>query len=230
MRPSHFFGKVTLHAEVAKLVDALRSGRSTRKGMEVRVLSSAQNNMELSNKPLITTARLLAYEAHASIWLKAENGDVCPHVVHLQEVADLVWASGGSDAEIAAAWLHDSVEDTALTNADIALHCGDEVASLVHSLTDYDEWVKLPVLERKMLQAERIKNESESVRRIKLCDQTSNVRGIATSRPLSMTEGDCKEYAAGARRIVEGCKGISPMLENLFEDAYATAILRYGRI
>lgn len=186
--------------------------------------------MDLKSRPLVTTARLLAFEAHAAIWLYAENGDVCPHVVHLQEVADLVWASGGSDEEIAAAWLHDSVEDTALTNGDVAMHCGDDVAALVHSLTDYDEWVNLPVLERKSLQAERIKNESLSVRRIKLCDQTSNVRGIATSRPLSMTPEDCREYAEGARRIVEHCKGISPMLDELFDAAYTKAVAKYGKV
>lgn len=186
--------------------------------------------MELGNRPLITTARLLAFEAHKGILMQNEDGDVRPQTVHLQEVADLVWASGGSDEEIAAAWLHDSLEDTSLTHEEIVMHCGETVASIVHGLTDYDEWTGLPVLERKSLQAARIQGESESVRRVKLCDQTSNVRAVALSRPLSMTPEECAGYVEGARRITEYCRGINPLLDGLFDAAYQKATVRWGSV
>jgi guanosine-3',5'-bis(diphosphate) 3'-pyrophosphohydrolase len=186
--------------------------------------------MDLKNRPLISTARLLAYEAHAGLMLEGISGDIRPQTVHLQEVADLVWASGGSDEEIAAAWLHDSVEDTPLKNEDVAMHCGDTVAHYVHALTDYDEWLPLPLLERKTLQSKRVAEEDEHVRRIKLCDQTSNVRSIGNDQPTTMTLEECRDYAEGARRIAEVCKGISPMLDELFDKAYQYAAAKYGKV
>jgi len=59
-----------------------------------------------------------------------------PYDVHLHAVAKLV-ASVTDDPEmIAAAWLHDTVEDTPATLDDIAESFGTAVAELVESLTD----------------------------------------------------------------------------------------------
>lgn len=53
----------------------------------------------------------LAREAHATRTDKAGR----PYAEHLRAVADGVRARGGDDEQIAAAWLHDSVEDDALS-------------------------------------------------------------------------------------------------------------------
>ncbi|MFE5300520.1 HD domain-containing protein [Streptomyces sp. NPDC056632] len=55
----------------------------------------------------------LAVAAHAGQTDKAGR----PYAEHLRAVAEGVRTRGGSDAQIAAAWLHDSVEDDALTEA-----------------------------------------------------------------------------------------------------------------
>lgn len=187
--------------------------------------------MELSNKPLIVTARILASKMHEGMFQERESGDIRYQIIHLQEVADLVWASGGSDEEIASAWLHDSLEDTKLTHDEVVLHCGATVGELVHSLTDFDEWTNLPLLERKSLQAERVKNESDSVKRIKLSDQISNVRSLAIDPPVDMlTPNVCASYIEGARRIADACKGTHPSLDRLFDSAYERATTRFGKM
>ncbi|MBO1333978.1 HD domain-containing protein [Streptomyces sp. VRA16 Mangrove soil] len=60
----------------------------------------------------LTEVEALARRAHAPQKDKAGR----PYAEHLQAVADGVAARGGSDEQIAAAWLHDAIEDDALTD------------------------------------------------------------------------------------------------------------------
>ncbi|WP_447037436.1 HD domain-containing protein [Streptomyces sp. DSM 118878] len=67
----------------------------------------------MSPRPVLPLAAVeaLAREAHAAQQDKAGR----PYVEHLQAVADGVRDRGGDEEQIAAAWLHDAVEDGALT-------------------------------------------------------------------------------------------------------------------
>ncbi|MCX5557701.1 HD domain-containing protein [Streptomyces sp. NBC_00038] len=64
-------------------------------------------------RTLLTLAEVeaLAREAHAAQTDKAGR----PYTEHLHAVAEGVRDSGGDDEQIAAAWLHDAVEDDALS-------------------------------------------------------------------------------------------------------------------
>ncbi|MEV2251493.1 HD domain-containing protein [Streptomyces sp. NPDC050147] len=63
--------------------------------------------------PVLTLAEVeaVAREAHATQKDKAGR----PYTEHLRAVAEGVEARGGSPEQIAAAWLHDAIEDNALT-------------------------------------------------------------------------------------------------------------------
>lgn len=178
------------------------------------------NNHEELN--IIIKAKVFARKAHAGLGIITTSGDEKPQIEHLQEVADLVWASGGTDAEIAASWLHDSVEDTPVTLADIQETFGQEVADIVRGLTDEIEIVHLSNSERKAKQAERIKNENDSVKRIKIADQISNVRLMVLDPKASWVEG-AKDYVIGAKKITDHCKGISSLLDGMFDKEYERA-------
>lgn len=169
-------------------------------------------------------ARRFAREAHKEIIINTVSGDVRPHAEHLQEVADLVWASGGSEIEIAAAWLHDSVEDTSTTLEDIEKHFGKEVVEIVHGLTDGKELEGLSNAERKPKQAERVKNENESVRRIKIADQISNTRFVTTDPKPHWGFDSNKNYVIGAKLIADACAGVSPLLDEMFDKEYKKAV------
>lgn len=176
--------------------------------------------MNNENRKIIIDARRFAREAHKEIIITTVSGDVRCQIEHLQEVADLVWASGGSDIEIAAAWLHDSVEDTSVTLKDIEEQFGKEVAEIVHGLTDSKELKGLSNAERKPKQAERVKNESSSVKRIKIADQTSNIRFFTTDPKPKWTFEEKRDYVIGAKMIADECKGVSTILDELFESEY----------
>lgn len=181
----------------------------------------------MQNKKLITFAQEYARKAHAHINKTTVSGVVVPQIVHIQEVADLVWASGGTDDEIVAAWLHDIVEDTEVTIEDIKEIFGDDVAEIVSGLTDPLDFKGLPIEERKQKQVDRILTKSNSVKRIKLADQTSNIRFLAVDPSVSWKNDYALGYIEGAKKIIGACIGISPLIESLFEDAYKKGVERY---
>ncbi|MEU5347627.1 HD domain-containing protein [Streptomyces sp. NPDC020766] len=72
-----------------------------------------ENERRVTERPLLTLTEVeaLARNAHAAQTDKAGR----PYTEHLLAVADGVRARGGDEEQIAAAWLHDSVEDDALS-------------------------------------------------------------------------------------------------------------------
>lgn len=176
---------------------------------------------------IILKARLYARSAHSHISMETVSGDIRPHIEHLQEVADLVWASGGSDIEIAAAFLHDSVEDTSTTIEDIEKHFGKEIARIVDELTDKPDLAELRNLERKTKQAERMVTKSQNAKRIKIADQTSNIRMIATDPKKTWSVENNRNYVIGAKMIADHCKGISPTLDELFDSECRKAAMHF---
>jgi len=84
---------------------------------------------------MVVEAKMFATAAHAAIGQKRKySGD--DYIVHPQRVAAIVEKHGGTDEMIAAAWLHDTVEDTDVTPDLITKMFGDDVASIVEGLTD----------------------------------------------------------------------------------------------
>jgi (p)ppGpp synthase/HD superfamily hydrolase len=175
----------------------------------------------------LNRAQEFARNTHAHIEGVSVSGIKKPQIHHIQEVADLVWISGGTDNEIIAAWLHDSVEDTEVALDDIEKEFGAEVRNIVEGLTDHGHFKDLPLQERKALQAERLRNESESVKRVKIADQTSNIRGLAIDPINSMTSEECYHYIRGAKLLADEGKGVSELLDTLFDREYVMAIERY---
>lgn len=84
---------------------------------------------------LVLLAQTFATAAHAAVGQKRKySGD--DYIVHPIRVAGIVKQFGGSDAQIAAAFLHDTVEDTDVTIDLIRDTFGDDITTLVDGLTD----------------------------------------------------------------------------------------------
>jgi (p)ppGpp synthase/HD superfamily hydrolase len=125
-------------------------------------------------------ARAVAYAAdlHERQVRKGPVGLAYTH--HLAEVATLVGAFGGNDAAVAAAWLHDAVEDTDATIGEIRERFGDEVAGYVDEVTDEPP---LEVDARRSAQIGSASSKSAMAALNKAADQTSNLRSIIASPP-----------------------------------------------
>jgi hypothetical protein len=127
---------------------------------------------------LVQRAQAFAMDAHAGQTRKGAARE--PYAVHLAEVATLTRAFGGDDAAVAAAWLHDCIEDCAVVDAEVRAAFGDTVADLVGELTDPP---RTPRARRRQLQVEKAAGKSAQARLIKVADKTSNLRSVAMSPP-----------------------------------------------
>jgi (p)ppGpp synthase/HD superfamily hydrolase len=169
---------------------------------------------------LVTRACRLAAERHAGQKRKGATGE--PYLNHLAEVAELVAeATGGGDPHlVAAAYLHDAVEDTATTRAELAERFGQDVADLVAEVTDDKS---LPKAERKRLQIEHAPGLTPRAKVLKLADKTSNLRALAASPPVDWSVERRRDYVAWGRDVVTGLRGACPWLEARFDEAAAAA-------
>jgi (p)ppGpp synthase/HD superfamily hydrolase len=141
-----------------------------------------------------------------------------PYVNHLAEVAELVaTATEGRDANlVAAAVLHDTVEDTATLPGELASIFNADVAALVAEVTD-DK--RLDKAERKKLQVEHAAAISPRAKILKLADKTSNLRSLVKSPPAGWSLERRREYLAWANDVAQGLRGANPWLEARFDEA-----------
>lgn len=128
---------------------------------------------------LLDEAIIFAVRAHSC---QERRGKGYPYIVHPMEAMEIV-ATLTSDQELlAAAVLHDTVEDTAVTIGEIREKFGDRVASLVEAESDVavesasesDSWRM-----RKQAAIERIADSSPDAKIVAMGDKLSNMRAIA---------------------------------------------------
>lgn len=170
---------------------------------------------------VVQRAKELAVNAHLNQWVFG-NVNVTPVSEHLKEVVGLVQVAGATPEQIAAAWLHDAVEDTGVSIARIKDELGTQVAEIVDELTDPEGISALSTGERKKAQAERIKRASQGARLIKLADQISNCR-MAVGPERTWDSQRNLEYVDGLRLVADACEGISVVLDEKFGTYYEKA-------
>lgn len=82
-----------------------------------------------------------AKRKHADTYAIRRNSGL-PYFVHPQMVADVVLAYGGTEDEVTAAYLHDTLEDTDTTAAELETVFGSNVAQIVEEITNFEPDVK----------------------------------------------------------------------------------------
>ncbi len=167
---------------------------------------------------LLARAWRFAAERHAHQRRKGEAAE--PYVNHLAEVADLVArATEGRDANlIAAAVLHDTIEDTSTTRDELAKDFNADIAALVAEVTDDKSLEKA---RRKELQIMNASAKSARAKIVKLADKTSNLRSLANSPPADWDLARRREYLEWAERVVKGLRGTNAWLEERFDEVAA---------
>ncbi|MBB3993603.1 (p)ppGpp synthase/HD superfamily hydrolase [Sulfitobacter undariae] len=159
---------------------------------------------------LITRAAEFAEHAHQGQFRKGENP--APYITHPAEVAQIVRDFGGDHVSIAAAWLHDALEDTPTTFTDLEHIFGSDVAAVVLEVTDD---TSLPQAQRRQAQIASAPQKSVTAALVKAADQMSNVRSLRLSPP-DWTDTQVQAYLEKARKIVE-LLPCPPLLKQAFE-------------
>jgi (p)ppGpp synthase/HD superfamily hydrolase len=126
---------------------------------------------------IVERARVFATAAHAAVGQKRKyTGE--DYIVHPTEVAGIVRDAGGTDAQIAAAYLHDVVEDTGVTIEQIEREFGTEITELVSYLTDVSKPSDGNRKVRKTIDRKHTAKAPAAAKTVKLADLISNTQSI----------------------------------------------------
>lgn len=131
------------------------------------------------NTELVDRAIIFATNAHHNT---ERRGKGFPYIIHPLEAMTIVATMTNDSEMLAAAVLHDTIEDTDTTYDDIKKEFGERVAYLVATETDVKhapDGKKLPWKERKQRDLDNLKAASREVKIIALGDKLSNMRAIA---------------------------------------------------
>lgn len=131
---------------------------------------------------LVRRALAFAAEAHASIDQRRKYTNE-PYIAHPIAVAKIVRTVRHTDAMIAAAYLHDVIEDTPVELLEIKSEFGLDVAELVYWLTDASKPEDGNRAARKAIDRERIARAPAAAQTIKLADLIDNTRTISAFDP-----------------------------------------------
>lgn len=131
---------------------------------------------------LIEKAKQFATDAHASIDQQRKYSRD-PYIVHPQRVAATVATVTDDEAIIAAAWLHDVVEDTPITIEQIESEFGNDVANLVSDLTNASKREDGNRAERKAIDRAHTAAADPRAKTVKLADLIDNLPDLAENDP-----------------------------------------------
>nr|AAF04327.1 RelA/SpoT homolog [Bradyrhizobium japonicum] len=172
-----------------------------------------------TNEDLLNRAYVYAMKAHGS--QTRASGD--PYFSHPLEVAAILTDLKLDDATIVAALLHDTIEDTEATRAEIDQIFGPEICALVEGLTKLK---RLELVSREAKQAENLRKlllaiaDDVRVLLVKLADRLHNMRTLEFVPPESrrrIAEETLDIYAPLAGRM-----GMQEMREELEDLSFRT--------
>ena len=167
------------------------------------------------NEALLNKAYVYAMQKHGH--QKRASGD--PYFSHPLEVAAILTEMHMDEATIAVALLHDTIEDTTATRAEIDDLFGPEMGKLVEGLTKLK---KLDLVSKKAEQAENLRklllaiSEDVRVLLVKLADRLHNMRTLdhmPEAKRLRIAEETMEIYAPLAGRM--GMQGMREELEEI---------------
>jgi guanosine-3',5'-bis(diphosphate) 3'-pyrophosphohydrolase len=172
----------------------------------------------LSSSGLILRAVAFAERKHRG--QPRRDKDKSPYIHHPIAAANILANEGGVEDPVvlAAALLHDTIEDTSATPQELIELFGDEVAAIVLEVTDDKA---LDKAERKRLQIAHAAGKSHKAKLVKLADKTANLRDMVDIPPADWNLERRREYFDWAKQVIDEIRGTNGRLEAAFDAAYA---------
>ncbi|MDJ0986945.1 MAG: HD domain-containing protein [Desulfobacterales bacterium] len=164
---------------------------------------------------LVRKAAEFAAQKHKGQIRKGRNE--CPYIEHLKSVASVIAEVGGIDDPhiLAAAWLHDTLEDTETSPEELEAAFGKRVRRLVEEVSDDKS---LPKDERKQLQIRHAPELSPDAVLIKLGDKISNIIDVTHTPPPQWTLERRLTYLNWAATVINKCPKVNSALEHYFAE------------
>ena len=162
----------------------------------------------------------LAFAADKHRDQRRKDVPASPYINHPIALARVLRVEAGIDETnvLCAALLHDTIEDTETTQAELQQRFGERIAGIVAEVTDDRS---LDRATRKQRQVEHAPHLSREAAMVKLADKICNLRDVTNSPPPAWPLQRRQEYFDWAKQVIDGLRGAHSGLEQLFDAAYA---------
>jgi GTP diphosphokinase / guanosine-3',5'-bis(diphosphate) 3'-diphosphatase len=161
----------------------------------------------------------LAFAAAKHRDQRRKDPTAAPYINHPIAVAAVLANEAGitDSVVLCAALLHDTIEDTKATAAELEEWFGKKVTSVVLEITD-DKSLEKKI--RKQLQIDNAAQLSTEAKLVSLADKIYNLRDTAVSPKVGWSFGRTQAYFDWAAQVIAGVRGTSPKLEALFDEVF----------
>lgn len=168
---------------------------------------------------LVEKARVFATAAHRAVGqTRKYTGEA--YIVHPASVANIVQLMHGTPEMVAAAWLHDVVEDTMIGLSVIQQEFGEEVATLVATLTNLDP-AECTRAQKKDIERKVIAEASPAAKTIKLADILDNLQTLDTIGYSAFAKVYVREKLQLLMSLIDGDPRLWVQVYKLLEDLQA---------
>jgi guanosine-3',5'-bis(diphosphate) 3'-pyrophosphohydrolase len=190
-----------------------REASATRRRRRRLVSAANQNDLAF----ILHVADFAARKHRKQRRKDAEQSAYVNHPIALAHL--LAKEAGVTDLDVlAAAFLHDTIEDTENNRAELESAFGPRIAAIVSELTDDKSRDKV---ERKRLQIAHAASASHEAKLVKLADKICNLRDINATPPVDWSQERKRQCFDWAKQVVNRMRGTHAVLEALFDEEYA---------
>ena len=174
-------------------------------------------------EPTTLILKALDFAARKHKDQRRKGCDAVPYINHPIDLVTLLWQKGGvrDEVVIAAALLHDTVEDTDTSFEELQRDFGPEICEVVAEVTD-DK--RLPKAERKQQQIDHAPHLTPRARLVKLADKIANLTDMIVAPPANWSNKRKYEYVQWGKRVIDPIRGTHSELENLFDEVYRQGV------
>ncbi len=168
---------------------------------------------------LLMSALRFSAERHKD--QRRKDQQASPYINHPIQVAEILWRVGAvSDMVVLiAALLHDTLEDTETTAAELEKLFGTEITRVVQEVSDDPN---LSSAERKRLQVEHAPHISLRAQQVKLADKICNIYDIThQAPPRNWTVERKQAYLDWSEQVVAGLRGCNVHMERYYDELLA---------
>ena len=165
----------------------------------------------------------LKFAAEKHMAQRRKGCDLVPYINHPIKVAHMLLTIGKEyDFDLlTAALLHDVLEDTCTTDAEMREKFGERITNIVLEVTDN---MTLTYEDRKRSQIQKAPFLSDDAKKIKIADKISNIEDMITY-PMTWSHRRKRQYLEWSEKVVKGCRGINEHLDIAFDQILKEATL-----
>ncbi|CAF0765339.1 unnamed protein product [Rotaria sordida] len=168
----------------------------------------------------------LQFAAYKHRFQKRKDLDGTPYINHPIGVAHILSNEAGiKDFDLlAAALLHDTIEDTETTLGELEQEFGPRIAGIVAELTDDKN---LPKAERKRLQIVNAGQLTSDAIVVRLADKIYNLRDLNRSTPVGWSKERVEEYFQWSSKVARQLFGHNVQLDTILKDLFLQRNIRF---